>query len=641
MHVLHLFDRFVNSGAHSSASAISSAISLCRPEWTQSAVVFSPESGKKKVCPPWFFMQDVHVGFTALKKSAREHQSTVVLLHRIMKTPVEHMAAHVSSIGCPCVVVSHTLSTSASANKMGSSSAIIAVSKKMAKVLSACNRRRPVHVIRNFCADTSTRWSYMQSDRLTLGRVNAFNAVKHSDKFISWFRGFDFGKPATLRYVGAGKLIDSAKTTYNNSYGRNAVDFLGWIEGRDNILQEMSCWNGMLYHINEPEGTSMAVIDAMCMGMPIVTSDLPGNNELIEHGVSGLLFSNFSQAGDQCKSLANMEVASSLSEKVRLRWESECSCLVGGEKYCKVIEEHSFKSSSVVTTRVALYGGSTVSASSSVSNTLSKCESFALSKSNYMRSKWTYSDEHICLLVTCRNKSAMLGDCLESVANQTHRNISVSFVDDASSDQSRVVWHKWVERLEARGVICREHFNHSLHGYARSLAAALTMAPPKCIVAILDADDALLNNSCSILASIYERVIDATFVWTQFIYCCSKLRPQRLGFSSQPLSGKSLLDSELTLKKKHCYSHWRSFRRFAGDDEVFNTDAPSAIDKFMGYRLEEFGKGHFENMPLYLYREPGIGTMTASGGQAKSWHNIRAEAKKRRKNTSCILRGFV
>lgn len=641
MHVLHLFDRFVNSGAHSSASAISSSISLCRPEWTQSAVVFAPDSGSKKVCPPWFFMQDVPVGFAALKKAAKEHPSTVALLHRTMKTPVEHMAAHVSAMGCPCVVVSHTLSPSASANKMGSSSAIIAVCKKMAKALSACNKRKPVHVIRNFCSDTSTRWSYRQSDRLTLGRVNAFNMIKHSDKFISWFKGFDFGKPATLRYVGAGKLLDSAKLTYNNAAGDNIVDFLGWIEGRDNVLQEMSSWDGMLYHINESEGTSMAVIDAMCMGMPIVTSDFPGNNELIEHGVSGLLFSDFFQAGDQCKSLTNREVASSLSEKARLRWESECSCLVGGEKYCKILEEYSSKSSTVATARVGLYGGSVVSTPSVASNTLSRCESFALSKSNYMRSTLPHSGEHVCLLVTCRNKSAMLGDCLESVANQTHPNVSVNFVDDASSDQSRVIWHKWAERLEARGIICREHFNHSSHGYARSLAAALTMAPPRCIVAILDADDALLKHSCSILASVYERVIDATFVWTQFIYCGPKLQPQRLGFSSQPLPGKSLLDSELTPKKKHCYSHWRSFRRFAGDDEVFNTDAPSAIDKFMGYRLEEFGKGHFENMPLYLYREPGRGTMTASGGQAKSWRNIRTEAEKRRKNNSCILRGFV
>ena len=275
------------------------------------------------------------------------------------------------------------------------------------------------------------------------------------------------------------------------------------------------------------------------------------------------------------------------------------------------------------------------------SSSLSKCESFALSKSNYMRSKLPHSDEHVCLLVTCRNKSAILGDCLESVANQTHPNVSVNFVDDASSDKSKVIWRKWKERLEARGFICIEHFNHSLQGYAKSLSVALAVAPPRCIVAILDADDALLKHSCSILASVYEMVIDATFVWTQFIYCDPKLQPQRLGFSSQPLLGKSLLDSELTTKKKHCYSHWRSFRRFSNDDEIFNTDAPSAIDKFMGYRLEEFGKGHFENMPLYLYREPGSGTMTASGGQAKSWRKIRAEAEKRRKNINCMLRGFI
>jgi hypothetical protein len=101
-----------------------------------------------------------------------------------------------------------------------------------------------------------------------------------------------------------------------------------------------------------------------------------------------------------------------------------------------------------------------------------------------------------------------------------------------------------------------------------------------------------------------------------------------------------LLDSERSAEKKHCYSHWRSFRRFEGDHAIFDTPINSAIDKFMGYQLEEFGKGHFENIPLYLYRDPGVGTMTAVGDQSSNWKLIRKDAEERRKNGSCSPKGF-
>ncbi len=39
------------------------------------------------------------------------------------------------------------------------------------------------------------------------------------------------------------------------------------------------------------EGFSLSLLEAMASGLPVVASDIPGNNEAVQHGVNGLLFS--------------------------------------------------------------------------------------------------------------------------------------------------------------------------------------------------------------------------------------------------------------------------------------------------------------------------------------------------------------
>jgi glycosyltransferase involved in cell wall biosynthesis len=644
MHVIHVFDKFINSGVHSAASSIYKSIKYVNPSWEQSVAVFSPEDTGKKVCPPWFFVQGVVPGLTPLYRLKKERGDKVLVLHRAMRTPVIKMIRAMAPFGYRIVVVSHTLSPSASSNHFGNCDLVIAVSCKMGEILSSSNPTSRLEIVHNFSEDTEVRWNHREKDSIIFGRVNSLNKIKHSARFISWFKSADFSAPATLRYVGSGGLLEDAKKCYEKASGLNKIDFLGWFEGRDRVLEEMSSWDAMLYHINEPEGTSMAVIDAMAIGMPIITSDLPGNNEMIVHRKNGMLFSSLDSVPSMVNVLRREGEAKSIGIAARQSWETGHSLLVGGRRYCdlltslvsapKSIGTHSPKKS----TRTSFAVNNDIN----YADNLKKCESFLSSNSAYVNAQTdSLCSNHVCLLIACRNKGSMLSEALVSISRQVYRNISVSFVDDASSDASRDVWARHMTHLTNAGIECRYRLLDQHVGYASSLGIALSMSPKDCIVGILDADDALPINACAALSYVYSSKPHAGFVWTQFVRCNEHLKPFGTGFSSSPSPGKSLLESEHRLSHRHCYSHWKSFRRFDGDHEVFATDVTSAVDKFIGYALEERLVGHFANIPLYLYRCNTPGSITKQGTQGKNWKIIREQAENRRKSSGYEPKGFI
>lgn len=644
MKVIHVFDKFINSGVHSSAQAIYETVNIFRPTWSQEVVIFSPEGHSEKTCPPWFFRQDSLVGYHNLKIHAAQPGDRVVILHRAMRTPVRKIVSHLNAFRCPTIVVAHTMSSSEDMNSFGICDAIVGVSGRFSKILKSCNSRIPIETIYNLCSDTKYRFSYQSRDEFVFGRVNSFNKIKHSDKFISWFKSCDFGKPARLRYLGSGTLLDQAKSSYLSSFGNNQIDFLGWIHGRDAVFSEMASWDAMLYHINEPEGTSMAVIEAMSIGLPIITSNLPGNNEILLHGESAFLPDSLHDFRDYASKISDASVSSLLSENARRRFEQQHLISSAGIRYVELIER-------VVSNTRPINASAMISPTRprplkqpfiKPTSSLQRCETFLASKSSYQECFPQPSNElHISLMLTCKNKEQYLRECVLSICRQTYKNISVSFVDDGSCDKSRSIWESMLPLLSQSGIVCRHEYIKQSQGYAFALGRSLSMSPSDAVVAIIDADDALPARACEILTRIYSRYIDALYVWTQFLYCNKNLQPIRLGFSSCPIANLSLLESEKSAEKKHCYSHWRSFRRFDGDQVIFDTPIRSAIDKYMGYRLEEFGKGHFENIPLYLYRDPGAGTMTAVGDQHSNWKLIRKDAEERRKNGLCFPKGFV
>ena len=111
------------------------------------------------------------------------------------------------------------------------------------------------------------------------------------------------------------------------------------------------------------------------------------------------------------------------------------------------------------------------------------------------------------------------------------------------------------------------------------------------------------------------------------------MKIKRRGFSCHPGKYGSLLD--MGIAGKHGFSHWRTFsNRCLRPDKLFKDGLKCAVDKYMGYRLEENGIGMFVDKICYKYRQRLSYSISTSEPTRKVWKQIIKEASNRRKNNN-------
>ena len=89
-----------------------------------------------------------------------------------------------------------------------------------------------------------------------------------------------------LVIVGDGPEREQLLAFRDHSGCQDAVRLVGHRTDATELMSAFDVlWNGSLY-----EGQSNTILEAMSMGIPVAASDIPGNRDLIEPGVSGFLF---------------------------------------------------------------------------------------------------------------------------------------------------------------------------------------------------------------------------------------------------------------------------------------------------------------------------------------------------------------
>lgn len=237
----------------------------------------------------------------------------------------------------------------------------------------------------------------------------------------------------------------------------------------------------------------------------------------------------------------------------------------------------------------------------------------------------------IFTILTCyRNHEAYLAEWANSILSQSYRPLEVVLVDDCSDIDSGPLIEEWKEKFTQNGISFIYTRNSHRMYCGSSYAKALSLSSGS-FLGVLDGDDTLVTNAVNFIMRLYMEYPEIDHIYSQFNIC--RKGGKSRGFCGAPQKGFSLLQSELSPHSRHCYSHWRTFSRIDGSDTVFCEGLRCAVDKFMGYRLEEIGKGMFANKRLYNYRSNVPKCITATESSVDTWKAIRTEFfKKRKKN---------
>ena len=242
------------------------------------------------------------------------------------------------------------------------------------------------------------------------------------------------------------------------------------------------------------------------------------------------------------------------------------------------------------------------------------------------------------------NNERYLDDYFSYILKQSYRPLEVIFIDDLSTDGTRDKINKYKDRLIKANIDLVYHKPDKKMYCGDAYNKALELSNGS-LCGVLDSDDGLVDDAVSRIVSKYNELKNVLYIWTQFFVCDALMRVKKQGFSSSPLVNRSLLLSEFTNRKRHCFSHWRTFRKTKEIPfDLFGSKLKSSVDKYMGYRLEELGIGHFYNEPLYLYRSGVTTGITISqkgnGSQRETWRLIRREAQIRRRSYKLFCHGF-
>lgn len=87
-------------------------------------------------------------------------------------------------------------------------------------------------------------------------------------------------------FIGDGELRDDLEEFVRSEGIQEYVTILGW---RDDVPALLGALDIFVLP-SRWEGMPLAILEAMASRVPVIVSDIPGNNDLVAHGVDGLIF---------------------------------------------------------------------------------------------------------------------------------------------------------------------------------------------------------------------------------------------------------------------------------------------------------------------------------------------------------------
>jgi N-acetyl-alpha-D-glucosaminyl L-malate synthase BshA len=177
---------------------------------------------------------------------------------------------------------------------LNESDAVTAVSKSLKEdTYNHFSTTRPIDVIPNFIKipaelediDRSLRSRYAEDDEFILCHVSNFRKVKRVEDVLKVFKKVNEVKPSHLLLVGDGPERYKLEELCRELQLCDRVNFLGKVRDTQHVVEIADTF----LLPSETESFGLAALEAMAVGVPVISSNTGGIPEVNLHGVTGFL----------------------------------------------------------------------------------------------------------------------------------------------------------------------------------------------------------------------------------------------------------------------------------------------------------------------------------------------------------------
>lgn len=575
-----------------------------------------------------------------------KNRNYIVIYHKLMRSKTEWYEPLLTHI--PVIVVNHTHTKGALHNHICPCDAIVSVCDHMKNNLQKTGATGDNHVVihntvnpfRYDAVEPAIRSA--PDDMLLTGRINAFNKIKYSDAWLDFIMNIRLPKDIRHEYMGDGGYYDKAKKLVAKSKTGNRVRLYGKIRDFNTKVSILKTWDLFLYEINQDEGLSIAVLEAMACGVPVVCSNHYGNKEIIKDGVNGFIFKNKDHCRkilfDLCKDPQKLK---DMRQTTRQYFDENLGPDVLAGKYVGLIEN-------IISSRNYQFAAVTPVSKKTVSKRRTEIVKIRGEKlknrvkdspkvgrpkrvNKTKKEKVVVNKDEsklFTILTSAYNTAPYVQDWADSIIAQEYRPLEVVVANDKSVDTTGDELKKAAERIAKAGIDVKILTNEERMHCGASYQSAFNQASGF-FMGILDGDDTLRPDAVNYIMDIYNKHPEIGWIYTQFAQCDINMKHRARGFSSAPNKSESLLD--MGKRRKHGFSHWRTFsRRVNKLEKIWDPSLTCSVDKFMGYRLEEWGNGMFVDRVCYNYRGGVPKCISKQEPAIQTWLRVIADAEKRR-----------
>jgi len=602
--IFHIIDNLGVGGAQSMMFELYHAFNKYYPQYKQK-IIYQSDIRYDAEFVSSYGISCKKVNNVNIIKKINKHKNVIVIYHKLANSNYKILEQIRNRTKSKSIIINHTLFKSHSWKKCKIFDIMIAVSKNMNNKFDEWYPGINHDFVYNgVCGDRYDNVKSLYDDKKNIfltGRINRICGWKHSDKWVEWCLTVKLPIKMVHEYIGSNYSRNRRLTRVKIKKSRNDVKMMGGINNFKTKVSIIKNWDVFLYETNNHEGLSMSILESMACGVPVICSNHFGNKEIIKKGINGYIFKDRDYAKKIMSNLINNpEELKELRKTTKQYFDENLDAKYTVGKYVNIIHK--------------------------ISSDKKECEKTILHISEIENPNKKFS-----ILTSSFNKEEYLNNWARSVLSQKYRPLEVVFANDCSSDSTLKIINRFKNDFNSNGIelVLVDNKNRL---YCGSSYNNLVKYATGSYFGVLDADDMLVDDAVEYIMKKYNEYPDIAWIYTQFDIYDHEMKYRKKGFCCCPERGENLLS--LGAKRIHGFGHWRTFSyKFPKINKIFGNDLKCGVDKFMGYRLEEFASGMFVDRVCYKYRRHAVGSPKSVSSTKEAiivWNKIMVKAKSRR-----------